>query len=300
MNVPSVIALVLNYGRAHDTIECVRSLRASTYPSLEIVVIDNGSPDDSEAEIRRACPGIDVVQTGKNLGYAGGMNVGIQRASKHSPNYLLLLNSDTILDKGCIRLLVEALENNLGAGAASGTIFYYPDEGKVWYAGGTMNFWRASAFTNHDVDKSSDIAPVSFVSGCTMLIRTAVLNEIGLFDERFFMYLEDTELCARLLANNYKILYVHDAKIFHKVFHEGDLPLPLYFSIRNRLLFLKISATGVHKFVGYSYLCAVFSLKILYWFFMDPSLYRAAMFGFKDYLAGRFYEGRGLQLVSSK
>ncbi|MDI6802580.1 MAG: glycosyltransferase family 2 protein [Bacteroidota bacterium] len=304
MRKPLVIAIILNYMRANDTIDCIDSLKKSSYSTLHLIVVDNASTDDSVERIRAAYPDIEILRSKINLGYAGGMNLGIRHAFKFSPEYLLIINSDTIADSHYVSKLVDALLQKPKAAAASGTIYYYPDTSKIWYAGGKIKYWRASGFTNRsflDVNNTSsqDIQDVTFISGCAFLIRVSAIQTIGLFDERFFMYLEDTEMCSRFVNNNFDLLYVRNAILFHKVNHEGELPFPLYFSVRNRLLFLKLSASGFSKTFGFIYLFCVLGLKIVLWSFTKPYLVIAARLGIADYFTGRFYKGRGYQLLDS-
>ena len=295
---PLVAAVLLNYKRPYDTIECVKALRKSTYSNLHMIVVDNASPDDSVYQISKALPGVEIIQADKNRGYAGGMNTGIRRAFQLSPQYILLANSDTIAAEYFLEMLVEALEKEPVAAAASGTIYYYPGRNKIWYAGGTIRYWRASAFSHHHLvgDGKVNVETVqyvSFVSGCAFLVRSAVLIQVGLFDERFFMYLEDTELCSRLIRSNFRLLYVPNAVLFHKVYDERLQPLSVYYSIRNRLLFLKLSGQGLSRFIGFIYLSSVLALKMLLWLLLKPPLFIACRWAIQDFVTGKFYEGSG-------
>lgn len=213
METQLVIAIILNYMRPGDTIDCIDSLKKSSYSPLQLIVVDNASTDDSAERIRATHPDIEILQSENNLGYAGGMNLGIRHAFKFSPEYLLIINSDTIADSHYVSKLVDALLQKPKAAAASGIIYYYPDTSKIWYAGGKLKYWRASGFTNHSFPHvnntgSQDIQDVTFISGCAFLIRVSAIHTIGLFDERFFMYLEDTEMCSRLFDNNFQLFYV--------------------------------------------------------------------------------------------
>lgn len=303
MNLPQVTVVVLNYARPKDTIECLHSLKLSKYSGFKLLVIDNASPDNSVDQIQMAHPDVEVIETPHNIGYSGGMNFGIRYAMQFSPDYLLLINSDTVVDEGFISTLIEVVEIYPRAAAASGTIYYSPEREKMWYAGGTIRYWRASGFTNHELlkDRESNInkiKKVSFLAGCAFLIRVSAIQQVGLFDERFFMYLEDTELCSRLLRKNYELLYVPSAKLYHKVNDERIRPFSLYFSVRNRLLFVKIAAKGFQKIIGYFYLFIVCSVKILYWSLTSPSLAKAITVGIRDFFAGRFYEGSGFRFLN--
>lgn len=305
MTESSVAVVILNYNRERDLIECVTSLKESTHRDLSLLVVDNGSYDESVLRMRETFPDVEVIETGTNLGYARGMNQGIQHALRKSPRYLLIMNSDTIVHSEYVSKLAKALDDCPEAAAASGTIYYHPPKEKVWYGGGDIIFWRGSGFSRHappvdGVPTSAEIQKVTFVSGCAFLVRADVLRRVGLFDEQFFMYLEDTDLSARMVAQSLELLYVPGATIFHKV-SPGQLSAShIYFSIRNRLLFLKLRAPRIQKLIGFSYLSFVYGAKIALWGITAPSFSRAALFGVIDFLRGRLHEGRGLDLTTQR
>lgn len=302
MEHPFVIAIILNYMRPGDTIDCIDSLKKSSYSPLRLVVVDNASTDDSVERISATHPDIEILQSKINTGYAGGMNLGIRHAFKFSPEYLLIINSDTIADSGYVSKLVDALLQKPKAAIASGTIYYYPDTSKIWYAGGKIKYWRASGFANHSSPHvnntgSHDIQEVTFISGCALLIRVSAIQTVGLFDERFFMYLEDTELCHRMISHGFKLCYIPDAIIFHKDEVKNIKSHQLYFGIRNRLLFLKIISSNTFRIFGYLYIFSSFTLKLIWWRFKNPTLFNAAKIGINDFLKKNFHEGHGLQLL---
>jgi len=295
-------AVILNYNNAAETIECVRSLERSTYPNLSILVVDNGSTDGSEQLIRGACPGVEILQTGRNLGFAAGNNAGIARALARGAAYVLILNNDTLVDPHFLEPMVEALEADHRAAAAGGTICYHPETEKVWYAGGSINPWRASAFVHHldapyaslDLEHTVD---VSFITGCMMLVRAVALATAGTFDERFFMYLEDTNLCARLQSHGYRLLYVPRTRIYHRIKHRGDRPLTMYYMVRNRLLFVSEVPRALQRWGGTLYLYATLAAKMPAWLVTNRALSRAAWMGVVDFRARRLHQGRGLSLA---
>ena len=301
-DIPFVFVIILNYMRAQDTIDCVRTLKDSTYPSLRLIVVDNASPDSSAELIHQAIPDIEILHSKKNTGYAGGMNLGITYALQFAPKYLLVLNSDTLVDREYTYHLVSSLEANIDAACAAGTIYHYPDKGKIWYAGGKLIKIRGSGFSTRkapdkDVLKLSRVENVTFISGCAFLIRAEAIKKAGAFDERFFMYLEDTELCARLLHAGFRLLYVPCAKIFHKVDEDEITPFRLYYSVRNRFLFVRTSIYGLQKLYAYIYIFVVFFMKMLVWNFIKPELFCAAKFGIEDHFKNIYYEGRGVMLA---
>jgi len=294
---PKVVAVVLNYKRRQETVECVHSLLESSHEPIEIAVVDNDSSDGSVEFVRSACPNVLVIDSGKNLGFAGGMNLGIRRALRSGAVYVLVLNSDTLVEKDSVTKLVHELEKKPNAGVACGTLFYYPDISRVWYAGGSLVYWRASAFSKHMVPKggvsTAKVQRVSFIPGCALMFRASSLIDGGLFDERYFMYEEDAEISARFLAHGFELLYVPNAIFYHRLVGETLNPLKIYYGMRNRLLFLRTAPRVIDRVVGTTYFFIVLAVKLIVWRLRKPLFCRAATIGVVDFFAGRFYEGRG-------
>jgi GT2 family glycosyltransferase len=249
--------------------------------------------------LRKKFPDIEILQTGKNLGYTGGINYGLRQVRQTAAEYIMVLNNDTLVEPDFLNRLVEALAHNPNAAAAGGTIYCEHARKQIWYAGGRLIPWRGLAVHNN---KGLDIEPaalngvqrVSFVTGCMILFRAALLDRIGVEDERFFMYLDDIELSARILARGYELLYVPQAIIYHKVVGEKESAFKLYYSARNRLLLIHTAFSGWPRFVAKYYFLAAIVGKLVIWRFTNPRFFRAANFGLQDFFAGRFYEGRGL------
>jgi len=298
---PDVIAIVLNYRRPDQTIRCVASLKKSMGDPIRILVVDNSPGDGSGAKIRNAHPDVEVHQSGRNEGYTGGMNSGMNRALAIGAEYFLLLNSDTEVEPEFVQKLVRALRSRPRAAAATGTIRYAGVTDRAWYAGGSQQTWRASAFTAHRYPGEKDIADgvvrsVTFISGCAFLVRSVVVRKLGPFDNRFFMYVEDAEFFSRLLSAGHELLYVPGAMIDHHAGDDSLTPTRLYYSVRNRLLFLEVSTRGATRVCGRAYLALTTLFKICWWSVSDTGHVRAAWAGFRDYLDGNFYAGAGPDL----
>lgn len=293
-----VVIVVLNYNRLSDTSECLRSLMQSTYPEVEIVLVDNASRDGSGVALSRLFPTVKVLLAESNLGYAGGMNLGIKHAVSRHAEYVVLLNSDTIPEKNFVGALVQAMENHRNAGAVAGAIYCYPNIEDVWPSAGALSKLRSGGFVDRGLAKKigATVQSVTFLSGCALALRISVLMDIGPFDERFFMYLEDTELCARLLDKGYKLLFVPDAKIYHRVGIEQAQAYQLYFNARNRFLFNEIATKGIFRYSGLVYLWLVYAIKFAAWLVIAPSWIRWTCAGIHDYYARRFYSGRAFEI----
>jgi GT2 family glycosyltransferase len=300
---PRVGIVILNYNRLSDTLACVESLQRCNYEDKFCVVVDNSSTDGSGEQLRNALRrnDIQVVETEKNLGFAGGNNFGIRHALTLKPNYILVINNDTLVEPDFLFPLVNALEDDPHAAAVTGTICYYPETDRIWTAGGISKPWKATCehcLSDEPIQEipPSGRYPVSFISGCAMLVRSDNLVNADLFDERFFMYFEDAELCARLQRSGRMLLYVPESRIYHKVHHQGDTPLTVYFGVRNRLLYAELTGTGITKYGAKLYIFVTVALKILRWSVVRKDLLRAGWKGVQDYRAGLFYEGRRADL----
>jgi GT2 family glycosyltransferase len=304
-SVPGVCAVILNYNLADYTIACVRSLRKVTYPSLEILVLDNASTEGDVQKISGALPGLSLRSSPRNTGYTGGINAGVRWAMESSPEYVLVLNPDTEVQPDFLDHLVSAMESHPRAAVACGTIYKSHQPGEAWYAGGRMIPWRGLAV--HE-GKGETIAPgdlgeprpVTFVTGCMALYRTRALGRIGGQDERFFLYLDDIEMSARIVRTGYELLYVPKAVIRHHVKGEEENPFKLYYSVRNRLLLIRTAFSGLERAAASLYFAGVITVKMLAWLAVNRTFFRAAAMGMEDFFRGRFGEGRGLQAFSPR
>lgn len=248
---PRVTAIVVNWNGLEDTIACLASLAEVDYPSLEVVVVDNGSTDGSPALLRQRFPRLALLETGENLGYAGGNNVGVRYVLERGADYVLLLNNDTEVAPGFLRRLVEVAEADPRVGVVGPTIYYYDRPDVVWSAGGAIDWRRGRAWMMglDERDRGQfGTAPreVNFVTGCAMMVRRETVERAGPLDERFFLYYEEVEWCVRIRRAGFRVLHVPLARIWHKVPPDGreDSPTVHYYMTRNRLLFLKLTGAG--------------------------------------------------------
>lgn len=209
-----VTCIVLNWNGWKDTVKCLAALQRCTHPQLTIIVVDNGSTDGSASRIRLQFPGIFLLETEKNLGFAAGNNVGIRYALDHGAEFIWLLNNDTEpAPEALSALLTKALtDDRIGAVAS---ICYYadaPSTVQVW-AGCRVNLWLGSArnATEPHNDEWFDA-----LYGASLLIRRAALEEVGLLDPGFFFYWEETEFCLRLREHSWRLAAAPDSSVLHK------------------------------------------------------------------------------------
>jgi GT2 family glycosyltransferase len=240
---PSVFVVVLNWNNWPDTIECVTSLMSMTYANCTVAVVDNGSTDGSVPRIRGRFPGLQILETRRNLGYAEGNNVGMRLALEQGSDYILLLNNDTIVAPSLVSDLVRAAEACPDGGFFSPTIYYSSDPKRIWFAGvdwleTTMEFRHRSDDPGARVD-TRGVVDTDYASGCALLTRSSVLRRIGLLDSKFFLTFEETDLCYRGRRDGLRSYVVARASLWHKVsasFGGAGSPLITYFQTRNKLL----------------------------------------------------------------
>jgi GT2 family glycosyltransferase len=237
MNAPSVAVIVLNWCGEEDTVACVESLRRSTYPRLSILVVDNASPDGSGDRLRARLAGVEVLQTGANLGYAGGNNRGFDRVLKDAADYVLVLNNDTVVDPECVAALVETARR-ADAALVAPKILYHDAPHLIWYAGG--DFLPARALGRHrregelDATSPARAEPITFATGCCFLIRADVLRALGGFDESYFAYVEDVELSLRITRAGLRMFVEPNARLYHRIPVGAEVATPFQLRQRDR------------------------------------------------------------------
>lgn len=261
-----VFIVILNFNGWKNTVECLKSLERIDVPkdvTIETLVVDNASKDDSVAKIKKEFPKVAMIENQTNLGFTGGNNEGMRFAIKSGADFIMLLNNDTIVDSGLIENLLESFEHDT-VGAAVPKIYFekgyefhksrYKDSEKgkvIWYAGGKMD-WDNLIGGNigvDEVDKGQfDIRmEVELATGCCIMLRSDVLTRpersrrenIGMFDDRYFLYYEDADLSERIKRAGYKIIYTPAAIVWHKNAESSGVGSDLhdYYISRNRLLF---------------------------------------------------------------
>ncbi|MGC8874030.1 MAG: glycosyltransferase family 2 protein [Chloroflexia bacterium] len=211
--------VVVNWNRAKDTARCLRSLGASRFSGWRALVVDNGSSDGSAGFLRSAFPEVEILETGRNLGFAGGTNVGIERALALGVPYILLLNNDAEVAPDALPVLLEAAAVRPRAGIFSPLILY-GDGRRVWFAGAYRRrvlpgfAWPAYGSTRlpRPVPRRIDYA-----TGCAMLLRREVLQTVGLLDPAYFMYWEDMDLCERARRAGWEVWLIPSAVVRHHV-----------------------------------------------------------------------------------
>ena len=241
----TVAIVVLNWNGHADTVACLDSLRALLRDDVGVLVIDNGSTDGSVPAIRAAHPDVELIETGANLGYAGGNNVGIARAVADGAEFVLVLNNDTICAPDVVGQLLAAAARHPRAGFLCPRMLYMDDPQRVWFDGAR---WKPDALTfgfpGKDLDEAeldTDDHATDYACGAALFVRAQVVREVGMFDERYFLVWEESDWCYRARAAGWSSMVVPSARIWHRVgasFGSEESPLRTYFSARNKLVWV--------------------------------------------------------------
>jgi GT2 family glycosyltransferase len=243
-----VAIVIVNWNGWRDTVECLESLRHLVYPDYRVIVIDNGSTDASVERLKPLAGGqIELIETGRNLGFAGGNNVGLRRALQEpAVEYFWLLNNDTVVDPDALARLVERLKEKSGAGICGSTVVNYRERDRVEAWGGAFyDKWLAVARhlgQGKPLAAPIDVAKVErrlgYILGASLLVSRAFLREIGLLAEEYFIYCEEIDWAARA-RGRYTLAYAPKSIVYHKggssVGSAGS-GFAKYYEMRNRLL----------------------------------------------------------------
>ena len=291
--------VILNWNDWKDTIECLESVYRIDYPNYDVILVDNGSTDDSVDRIKDYCKGRAVVDSsfmgsstgnkpirmlehslesdlihentteddrllslpsnsrlilirnGKNCGYAEGNNIGIRYALKNlSPEYILLLNNDTVVDQRSINELVATFSGDSRIGAVEPLVYCYDNPTCVQFSGGgRIDFYRGACI--EDIHpKRGENDKVGCLTGCCFLVSRELIENVGVMDPDFFLYWEEADWSVRMLRSGFKILFNPSARIWHKGGNTtrkiGEVTF--YYSMRNRILFMRKHASNLHLF----------------------------------------------------
>lgn len=215
----SVHVVILNWNDAAATGRCLESLRRASGPLPAIHVLDNGSTDGSAAEIERRHPEARIHRNGANLGYAGGVNPGIRIALAAGAEWVFLLNNDATVAADALPRLLEAAERRPECGLYTGKIFQDRAARRLWSCGVRLGWWpnlcRLRGYGRIDRGAFDREETMPLVTGCALLVHRRVFERIGLFDESYFLYVEDADFCARAVAAGFRPLYVPGAVFEH-------------------------------------------------------------------------------------
>ncbi len=258
--IKKVSIILVNYNGLEDTVSCVESLQKICYKNFEIIVVDNGSADDYKL-LKKGLDGknVTILRTNNNLGFSGGNNIGIKYALESNADYVLLLNNDTVVESDFLNPMVQISDEYNDQVVVTCKIMYESRRNIVWYAGGSFSK-ITSRTVSYGINKIDDeylsVKYVTFASGCCLLIPCSVARKVGLMNEDYFLYCEDTDYCLRVIRCGYKIIFEPKSKIYHKVSASTNrLPgMQTYYLVRNKLYIIKEYVDVKFKLLAYGYL----------------------------------------------
>jgi GT2 family glycosyltransferase len=293
---PAVACVVLNWNGAEDTLRCVESLLASRNVRLDVVIVDNGSTDDSVKELGERFPNVALLRQANNVGVAQGFNIGLEWATGRGVPFVFFLNNDATVEHDCVSILLGVFDGDALAGICSPRIIDGTRAGRMWSDGGGQNAFRDPVHVGmfQPIRRGAEPRPEVFATGCAMMVRASVFAAVGRFDERFFAYSEDVDFCVRARREGWSIFHVPKALATHypssatkrnrgKWYRD-------YYVTRNKLLLLhsELSRLRWVWFLGY------FSLRYLIvptLFFLMTAQFRrvhAVWSGVYDFVQKRF------------
>ncbi len=244
LSFPKVSIIIINWNNYNDSKECLRSLAELTYKNIEIIVVDNNSTDGSVQKLLNEQVGYTVIRNSENLGFAAGNNVGIRKAIANNTDYVLILNNDTIVKNDCLEPMVSFLEKNIKVGIVGGKIYFHSNPEVIWTIGGDVKLMRGGSVyygnNEKDIGQYNEIKELTHISGCMSLIRKEVLKDVGLLSEQYFFRGEEWDFCYRVKKAGYKLYYIPEAIIWHKVSQTVDRfsPFDIYTAYRAKLIFI--------------------------------------------------------------
>jgi len=256
---PLVYIIVLNWNSCEDAIDCVNSCLELTYSNSRILLIDNASADDSESRLREYFPDIEFIQTGANLEYAKGNNLGIRYALKKGAEFVWILNPDVKVEETSLSLLVDVFKENPSVGICGPRIIQGDIEKRIYFDGLSIHpdkGYQTKFNTTEDwfTKASPSLLGVDSVSGCSMLIRKSLLSDIGLIREDFLRYYNDTELSFRARECGWQTVVCRKAIIMHRAnvrrINPNTSSIPPYpYVYRDSIFFARIRKKFVLKTV---------------------------------------------------
>lgn len=249
--------IIVNYKRPESTLACLRSVRDSTRAEdIVPIVVDSGPDREWSSQLSEFGDWTEYIPLEENLGFSGANNAGIRFAQeKYHPEAVVLLNDDTTVANDTVELLIDTLQKNPNVGAVVPKIYFsagkefHPGYAKselgtvLWYAGGVIDWKEVVGFhrgvdelDRGQYDRAED---TEFVTGCCVALRMSALEAVGLFDERYFLYLEDLDLSCRLLRHTWSLRYEPRARVWHDNAGSSGSGSDLhqYYFVRNRYLF---------------------------------------------------------------
>ena len=285
--------ILVNYNGLTDSIDCIESIcKTDNAANLKIVLVDNASKVNEADIIKEKYPDIQTIRSEVNGGFSYGNNLGIRWALDNGYKYITLLNNDTVVAPDMFIKLEKYCDEK---SVAAPKMYYYSQPNVIWYGGGEINKKTGNAEHTHmncedtfDEEKmlSKGIRKCTFVTGCCVMVKAETFRKVGLLEEDYFMYCEDTDFCIRLQQAGIYITYVPAARLWHKISAStggSGSPFSTYYMTRNRLRYIKKHEVYFDK-GAYTFSFASRVVRMLQ--SSDKNVKRAFKDGISDHLKG--------------
>jgi GT2 family glycosyltransferase len=254
MHKPLVSIISVNYKQAQVTYEMLVSLRDITYPNYEIIIVDNDSATEELLPIVAQFPNTRLIRSAKNLGFAGGNNLGIAAANG---KYALFLNNDTEVLPGFLEPLVDLFESTPNVGIASPKLIFHGTDNLIQYAGCSgINPWTGRSVTyglmEKDEGQHNTSTATALIHGAAMMVPMQLIRKVGLMPELYFLYYEELDWCEMIKRAGYHSHYVANSTVYHKEsvsVGQGSV-MRTYYMYRNRLLYIRRNLEGIQFWSG--------------------------------------------------
>jgi GT2 family glycosyltransferase len=291
---PPVGVVIVNWNLKDSLRETLESFRKVNYPDLKILVSDNASTDGSQEMVRHEFPEVHLLAHQKGLGYAKAASLGMEHLVNQT-KYIFSTTNDVIVDPEIINVLVDYAEANPDSGVLGTKIYFFDRPNVLWHAGGRIHPLHAHSYhigwERKDHPRYSNVRECDFVTGCGFLLRSEALKKTGFFKEDLVFYSEDAELCYRIREAGYKIVYVPDAKMWHKTGTTlaKNRPVQLRYSTRNGLYLIQRHRVGFYPLSLWVHLFIVSPVKMALFAAMLRGSNSAGIFrGIKDWQRGQY------------
>ncbi|MHA2029001.1 MAG: glycosyltransferase family 2 protein [Candidatus Kariarchaeaceae archaeon] len=261
MNNLKIGVVILNWNNVPDTIKCILSVCEQTYENRELIVVDNGSGDDSVSRLQQRFPDLTIIANGRNLGYAGGNNIGIKFLLKRDIEAILILNNDVVLESSALLELTDTLNQDDAIKVVAPVTLTFDEPPKVIESGARFNPYNGSQTRLYQGANPKDIEElppfdIDIAPGCAFLAHRDSFGEVGYLPEHYFLYYEETEWCLDVKRSGYRVVCQPKALVRHKNSSTigFDSPLVTYYLTRNQFYLYRkhLLRSTVHQIIVFS------------------------------------------------
>lgn len=254
---PELSIITVNYNGIKDTGKMIASVQSYLSVPHEIIVVDNGSERNESLLLQEQYPFIKTIRSEKNLGFAGGNNLGYSISSGF---YIFFLNNDTVLKDKSVHYLIDSIQTNPGIGGVSPKILFNDAYNRIQFAGYTplskitiRN--QTIGFDEPDNGQYDISSRTPYLHGAAMLVKREVIEKVGLMPECYFLYYEELDWSTQITKAGYELVYEPRVRVYHNESNSTgkDSPLKIYYMTRNRLLYARRNRTGINRKLAIAY-----------------------------------------------